>query len=202
MRSSAGARRVASSKAMLLAVVFLWITAFPARAPAAQTVKRNRVLALYWYGKDFPSNVAFDRGIQAAFQNAGIEYYAEYFEPNRFPGEGQAVVLRDYLRRKYSGRKIDVLIAMSTVSADFLLKYRDDLFPDTPIVFHTANRTQLRERTVGTSFSGVVPDDIHAKTLDLALRLHRSTKHVFVINGTIERDKWIEAVLEGTVQSI
>lgn len=194
MRSRPEARLVAGSKPVLLAALF-WITVSPPAATAAQTVKPSHVLALYWYDKDFPSNVAFDRGVQAAFRNEGVQYYAEYFEPNRFPGEGQAVVLRDYLRRKYSERKIDVLIAMSAVAADFLLKYRDDLFPDTPIVLHIFSG-QLRDRSGGTSFPRVVSDNVHARTLDLALRLHNSTKHDFVINGTPERDESVESLLK------
>jgi len=163
---------------------------------AADFPTPKRVLALYWYGKDFPINVDLDRGLQTAFRDGGIEYHAEYFEPNQFPGEGQVTALRDYLRRKYSDRKVNVVIAMSFVSADFILKYRDDLFPNVPIVFHTANRTQLSQRVAGTNFPGVVPDNNQARTLDVALRLHPATEHVFVINGTIEKDKAVEAILK------
>src|SRR5262245_19712065 len=128
VRSRLPARGLASCKSISLAL-FVWITSLPLTAQAAQVVKPQRVLALYWYGKDFPSNVAFDAGVQTVFKNTGVECYAEYFEPNLFPGEGQALALRDYLHRKYSERKIDVLVAMSAVAADFLLKYRDALFP-------------------------------------------------------------------------
>src|SRR5262249_15682718 len=104
--------------------------------------------------------------------------------------------LRDYLRTKYSQRKLDAIIAMSAVSADFLLKYRNELFADVPVVLETATLTQLRERTAGPGLRGVVPDNLYARTLDLALGLHRQIQHVFAINGTIERDKSVEALLK------
>ena len=201
MRSAAQTRVAAGSTAIFV-VVALWITAFPQRASAAQNVKPRRVMALYWYGKDFPANIDFDRGVQKAFNATGVEYYAEYFEPNLFPGEDQAIGLRDYLRTKYSERKLDAVIAFSAESADFLLKYRSDLFPDVPIVLETVNLTQLMERTAGTSLRGVIPDNVHARTLDLALRLHKSIQHVFVINGTIARDKSAEAVLKQQLRDI
>jgi PAS domain S-box-containing protein len=52
----------------------------------------------------------------------------------------------------------------------------------------------LRQR--GTGSSGVVPDNTQARTLDLALHFHPSTKHVFVINGTIQKDKYAETVFK------
>jgi PAS domain S-box-containing protein len=188
--------RVARFKLVRALALLLLMTEFPLVAPAGEIQKPKRVLVLYWYGKDFPSNVEFDRGVQAAFRTARIEYYAEYFEPNRFPGEVQATVFRDYLHRKYSERKIDVVIAMSAVSADFLLKYRDDLFPDAPIVLETASRDQLNARAADIDSTGVVPENVYARTLETALRLHPATEHVFVINGTIDRDKSVEVLFK------
>jgi signal transduction histidine kinase len=157
-------------------------------------------MALYWYGKDFVSNVEFDRGLRAAFQTTRTEYHAEYYEPNQFPGDRQAMALRDYLRQKYSDRKMDVVIAMSVPAADFLLKYRDDIFPNVPIVFHTFNRTELNQRGAGSS--GVVPDNAQAHTLDAALHLHPTTEHVFIINGTIEKDKYAENVFREQLRGV
>jgi PAS domain S-box-containing protein len=179
-------------RATLLTILMLVsIAAF-----AGEGLTNKRVLALYWYGKDFPVNVEFDLGIQAALRSARIEYHAEYFEPNFFQGEEQANSLRDYLKRKYSDRPIDVVIAMSWASADFILKYREDLFPNVPMVFHTATQAQFWERAVGASAAGVVPDNSQARTLDLALRFHPDVEQVFVINGTIEKDKAVEAILK------
>src|SRR5215510_651426 len=194
MKCGIQAARVAGFKLIRATALLLLMTHFPLAAPAREIQRPKRVLVLYWYGKDFPSNVEFDRGVQAALRTARVEYYAEYFEPNRFPGEVQATAFRDYLHRKYSERKIDVVIAMSRVSADFLLKYRDDLFPDAPIVFHTSSRNQLNERASLINSTGVLPDNVHARTLETALRLHPATEHVFIINGTIERDKSVEAL--------
>src|SRR5215471_13021770 len=183
MKSDVRAGRVGRLNFIRALAVLVLAAQFPVLSPAIQ--KPKRVLVLYWYGKDFPSNVEFDRGVQAAFRTARIEYYAEYFEPNRFPGEAQAIAFRDYLHRKYSERKIDVVIAMSRVSADFLLKYRDNLFPDAPIIFHTASRDQLNVIASQINSTGVVPENVYARTMETALRLHPKTEHVFVINGTI-----------------
>src|SRR5262245_14787391 len=99
-------------------------------ALAEQSSAPKSVLVLYWYNKDYPWNVAFDQSFQAALESKTserIEYYSEYIDSSRFPGEKHSLLLRDYLRQKYADRSIDLVVATSDVSLDFLLKYRHDL---------------------------------------------------------------------------
>ena len=89
---------------------------------AQQPTTPKRVLVLYWYGRDIPSNVEFEKLFQAAMHTAAsgnIDIYSEYLENNRFPGETQSLVLRDYLREKYADRKIDVIVANSRYLCNF-----------------------------------------------------------------------------------
>ena len=134
-KNSARVKLRLRTAALLVCVV---VPLLPSVGRAQQSTAPKRVLVLYWYNKDYPWNVRFDRSFQAALQAAPagtVEYYPEYLESNRFPGENQSLLLRDYLRQKYADRTIDVVVANSDASLDFLLKYRDDLFPHTPIVF-------------------------------------------------------------------
>jgi len=156
----------------------------------------KRILVLYWYNKDFSSNVIFDRSFQASLKSApagSIEYYTEYVESDRFPGENQYEALRDYLSQKYANRHIDVVVAVSDVPLEFLLKYRDNLFTQTPIVFAAIKRPATNEGS-GTGLTGIVLGGGYKRTLDLALRLHPGTKQVFIISGTLNHDKKYETL--------
>src|SRR5262245_17691649 len=100
------------------AVVVGWIAMLllPAGALTQQPANPRRVLVLYWYNKDYSWNVNFDRSFQTAMHSGRggpFEYYPAYLESNRFPGENQSLLLRDYLRQKYADRTIDVLVASS-----------------------------------------------------------------------------------------
>src|SRR5215467_1834982 len=164
---------------------------FPAAARPQQSVMPRRVLVLYWYNKDYSWNVDFDRAFQTSLQSARagpFEYYPEYLESNRFPGENQSLLLHDYLRQKYADRKIDVVVANSDTSLDFLLKYRDDLFPNAPIVSITTRRPPTEVLTAGSGDTGLITLSDHRKTVDLALRLHPDTKELFVVSGTMQHD--------------
>src|SRR5215813_7294297 len=92
--------------ALLVAVVMSLLLPF---ARAQQPAVPKRMLVLYWYDKDFPFNARFDRSFQTVLQSepaGSIEYYPEYLETNRFPGENHSLLLRDYLRQKYADRTI------------------------------------------------------------------------------------------------
>jgi len=160
----------------------------------ARDLNTRRVLALYWYPSDHPVTVTFDRQFEAVLkrQSGGtVERYAEYFESTRFPGESQARIMRDYLHQKYADRKIDVLLAWGSVPLEFLLKYRSDLFPDTPIVCYVGTLEAVKGYAE-TALTGVTNPDAYAKTLELALALHPDTTAAYVISGTPTRDKIIE----------
>lgn len=166
--------------------------AVPAAAapdPAAKTI-----LAFHWYAKDAPANVAFEGYLQAVLSREArqpVEYYPEYIESNRFPGEAHARILRDYLRQKYADRTIDVVLAVGPVPIEFVLTYRNDLFPDTPIVFYTGASVDV-DLASQPNVTGVLNADSYARTMDLALRLQPDTTQAFVISGTPEREGVLE----------
>jgi signal transduction histidine kinase len=165
----------------------------PLAAPrSAEAAGPKRIVTLYWYGKDFWSNVVFEQAMQARLRTlpaGSVEYYAEYLEDNRFPGEAQSRLLRDYLARKYADRRIDVVVAVGPAALNFLMAHRADLFTGTPIVFHTVTRPELADRAAARNLTGVISDDVYQKTLDLALELHPDTERVLVIASNPEGDK-------------
>jgi PAS domain S-box-containing protein len=167
-----------------------------AAAVAAQEVspEPRRVLALYWYPSNHPSTHRFSQRFQAALkEHSGgrIEYYAEYFESARFPGESQARIMRDYLRQKYRDRRIDVLLAWGGVPLEFLLRSRSQLFPDTPIVYYVGTLEAIKG-LAAPALTGVQNPDAYGKTLELALALHPDAKEAFIISGTPARDRLVE----------
>jgi PAS domain S-box-containing protein len=160
-------------------------------------------LVLYWYNKDYPGNIDFDQSFQTTLKSSGsdqIEYYPEYLESNRFPGDEQSLALRDYLQRKYANRNVDVVVAITDAALGFLLKYRSDLFPQSPIVFLAITRLTPEQVSAGPGMTGIIPANTHRETLDLALRLHPDTQQVFVVSGTLEHDKRFENIARDQFQ--
>jgi len=170
-------------------IVWLWLILVP--VVAGDTATPVRVLVLYWGSKDSPVNVAFEKGFLGVLRSAiggAAEYYPEYLETDRFPGDAQAIALRDYLSRKHVDHRIDVVVAMSSASFDYLNRYRQALFPYAPLVFHTTTLPAPSDRLAALNTTGVVIDDAYRRTVEMAVRLHPGTEHLFVISGTREHD--------------
>src|SRR5215813_12036614 len=177
------------------AAVLLVVSAvllIPLEGRSQQDKAPKRILVLYWYNKDFPGNTVSDQSIQSVLNSAPpatVEYYSEYLETNRFPGEDQAITLRDYLHRKYADRPIDVIIATADAPVEFFRKYRSDLFPNTPIVFTAAQSPPEHELKAGPGMTGIINHQSYKENVELALRLHPDTENVFVVSGSLEHDK-------------
>src|SRR5438132_4414809 len=75
----------------------------------------QRVLVLYSDERLLPANIIVDEAIRAAFAvgtNNRVEFYSEFLDVARFPGEEeQQRRQRDFLRDKYRERPPNLVIA-------------------------------------------------------------------------------------------
>jgi signal transduction histidine kinase len=165
----------------IVAVIMAW-SAWPPAASAEPA--RSTVLTIYQGAENFPSNPVYDESIRRALLaqfHGPIEYYAEYLDPDPLtPGEGGAA-LTEYMRTKYRDRHIDVVITIADDAFRFALKYRDELFPGTPIVYLGLSLPDEAVRTAGGGLTGIRPHSAYGETLKAALAVHPDTERVYVV---------------------
>jgi PAS domain S-box-containing protein len=173
---------------LLVTVALAWLTLVCAgQTASAQPRSPDAVLAVFWSSEDHPANQVHDAGIREGLRSrpdAPIDYHAEYLESDRFPGEEASLAFRDYLHRKYRNRRIDVVIAVTDVALEFMLRYRGELFPDAPIVFFGSTAVDANSSHDGAGLTGIVVSGAYRQTLQLALALHPSTERMFVVVQT------------------
>ena len=73
-----------------------------------------------------------------------VEIYSEYLDIERTPIEGYADVQAEFLRRKYAGRNIRVIVAAAPDAVKFAVGSRDRMLPGVPVVHIALPRDQLR----------------------------------------------------------
>jgi PAS domain S-box-containing protein len=173
---------------------FLFFGPLPATAGPEHT---RLVVVLYPDNSDgSPGNHLADRAIRSTFATRSyerIEIYNEYLDISRSPDVAHQQLQAEYLRRKYAGRKVDLVIAGLSSALDFALKYRHEIFPGVSLVFCAVDQREVQARKLPPDVIGVpIKFDLTA-TLDLALRLHPKTRRVFVIAGRAQFDAYWEA---------
>ena len=179
----------------LLALV--WVS--PAASAQPQSVRT--ALAVHYSSEDYPSNPVVDAAIRQvlhARDEAPVDYFAEYLESDRFPDEQSTLAFRDYLQRKYQGRRIDVVLAITDPALQFVLQYRDQLFPGVPIV--ATSGSTLGAHLAAAGVTGTTWRAADVETIELALSLHPSTQRVFVVVQELT-DGYLEGVQAALAKS-
>jgi hypothetical protein len=110
--------------------------------PASAQVQTARtVLTIHWGPETFPGTPELDAAIRDTLQTHAdppVNYFAEYLESEQFPPETASIALRDYIQKKFQGRRIDLVTANASGALQFALRFRDELFPGAPVVFSAA----------------------------------------------------------------
>jgi len=159
--------------------------------PAGSQVQKN-VLVLFPDWDRLPGLAAMDQSIRAALASDPrfkIDVYFESLERSRFPDPNYDELLRDYFQKKYAQKRPDAIISILGPSLDFLLKYGDEVFPGTPIIFCGVDRREIESRSLGANMTGVLVKRQFGPTLDIALRLQPDTRKAIFIGGASSFDK-------------
>src|SRR5262249_39245831 len=127
-------------------------------ASAAGADNIRRVLVLYPVSDGQPGGFLFDQSLRSACQgesNQRIELSSEYLDAVRFPDDRYQRQLAEFLRQKYAGRRIDVVIPALAPSLDFVLKYREVFAPGVPVVFGAIEQREVAARDLGPGVVGI-----------------------------------------------
>jgi signal transduction histidine kinase len=180
--------RVLNRESLFAAIALAASAVSPAFAQGSLSDKN--VLALYSYAREFPTDTFYERGLRrtlATPPQGGPDYYSEYLEIDRFPEEEQSPLLRDYLRKKYANRRIDVIVATAHTPFEFLLDDRS-LFPGVPIVYTALGPVDSTSEGSLPGVASVVIVGAYAKTLEAMRAIHPDAERVFVVTSLPKND--------------
>jgi signal transduction histidine kinase len=164
-------------------VIALGALALAIAASASAQPRVRTVLAIYWSAENYPSNEVMDAAVGPILlsrPDLPVDYFPEYLESDRFPSEDATVALANYIREKYRTRPIDLVLAFSEPAQQFVLRYRQELFSNAPIVF-TGLKLPAAALAADRTVTGVLTGSVFGDTLKLLLQIHPTTKRVFVV---------------------
>jgi len=168
-------------------IAFLWLIIFTC-PPGIEANDNHKILVLHSYHQGYlwtdMIQEGLSRTIAATFPKA--ELYVEYMNTKRQSANTLFPILPELYKRSYSGIKFDLIIASDNNALDFLLLYRDRLFPGTPVVFCGINDIFKYQFKAGSGYTGVDENADISATIDIGLKLHPGTKKLAVISDSTE----------------
>lgn len=127
-------------KASGLAILFFFLPALsllPSRSVSASE-EPKRVLLLFAEDQSFPFISILGQSIRSTLNSKAasrIEFYTEHLDRARIADDVYETELVNFWRKKYEGRKVDLIIVCVASAFDLLSKHRAELFPGAPVVF-------------------------------------------------------------------
>jgi PAS domain S-box-containing protein len=161
----------------------------PSAAAASQYPRQ--VLLLYADEKDLPMNRIIDSQLRSSFREKlgdGVELFSEYLDLTRFPDSRFHSKQLEFLQDKYRAHGLDLIVVIECRALDPIQLHRDMFFPTTPVVFCCVTEADYKARRIGPGVAGIPAKLDYRPTLELALRLHPSTRHVVVVAGATKDD--------------
>jgi len=122
-----------------LLFVVLLIPVNGTSATPANHIKNILVLHSYHKGLGWTDNIT--RGIESTLAKGGFPYelFYEYLDAKRIDDKQHIENLARLFKHKYKNRHLDCIILSDDFAFTFVLRYHDEIFPETPVVFCGVN---------------------------------------------------------------
>jgi signal transduction histidine kinase len=203
-------RARARGAAIVCCFVSILVTLFPAMSRVQPVGAGTPWRVVILHNADFllPTSIIMDQTLREVLireASRPIELHGETLDQLRYPHEIEPELV-SLLRKKYIGKRVDVVLARSQGALDFATRYRDELWPGVPVVFYNNLAESLREVTRAPNSTGLLIALDPASTIALAQRLQPGARHLYLVGGTAEYDvRWkrrIEAILRQSFNAL
>ena len=158
----------------------LFLILLPTRA--AHPPDAVNVLIIHSYNEHIPWNRSFTRGLNSILDSRGSEFnvFREYMDVYRSSPKMSDKEFADYLRERYSGMNIDVVVGESDEAADFVANYQNAFAPDIPTIFFASRSYPQSDKSLA-----IVPNipDVLEVGVSYAVEQNPDARQVLIIQG-------------------
>ena len=150
-----------------------------------QANELKEVLLIHSYHKGYIWTDDISKTIEKSFdEHKNIELTTVYMDTKRIDDSLYLANLANLYKQQFLNRKFDLIIISDNNAFDFLSKYYDYLFKDTPVLFCGLNnytKSNLENLTF-KNISGVAEEVDIEKNFELIAKLHPNLKNLLIIN--------------------
>jgi signal transduction histidine kinase len=158
--------------------------------PVAAESPERAVLVLDQSSAGLPFNAAVTSAIRSTI-NAGskspVSFYSEHLDANRFFGSEYENDFVQFLKAKYRGRHIDVVVVFGASALDFIGRRREQLWPSVPVVFAAIDEATFSGRTLPNDATGATMQLTLQDMVKVARIVMPNLKAVAIVGDPLER---------------
>src|SRR5713101_299166 len=173
---------------------------FGAESRAAEP---RRVLMLHAFNYTFPATTLIADGARKRLLERSpqpLEIDADFLDLARNTDAEYESRIAMFLRAKYERRPPDVVITLGSLALPFIVRHRDDIAPDAPVVFTSVSPQNYSALRLPPNITGIISVFNLDKTLALAERLQPEASRLFVIAGSGEVDRRWQSTARKTIE--
>jgi PAS domain S-box-containing protein len=160
-------------------------------------LENKNVLILNAFESNIPVFQKTNQGLSAALQSGGIgirNQFHEHLDLVRNPGPENRKLLVQFMRRRYSERRIDFIITLFPEGLKFLLDEGRTFFPAAPVLaLYLPQGFELPQAERRIIHHLIIPD--FKPTIETALKLVPGAGRIYVVAGTHPLDRWLESIV-------
>jgi len=152
----------------------------------------KHVLMLHAFNYTFPATSVIAEAARKRLQERvgqSVEIDAEFLDLARNTDEARELGTATFIRDKYDQRRPDLVMTVGSAALPFIVKHRDILFPQVPVVFTSISPRGYAASRPPPGVTGIITEFDLAKTLFLAEQLQPDARRVVVIAGSGEADR-------------
>lgn len=146
--------------------------------------EQKNVLVLLSYSLMNRWNKSILAGIEETFSQANldIKLAVEFMDTKRFSDKAYLARLSKLYQLKYNQQTFDAVMVSDDNAFQFLMRNRNQLVPDAPIVFCGVNYLEQPEQYSKMAVTGIMESYDILGTIQLGTELFPETKKIYVIN--------------------
>lgn len=163
----------------------------------ANYLDKKEVLIIHSYHTGFEWSENIESGILSVLEKDKTNVQIEYMDAKWRHTENYYDILTSLYRNKYENREIDVIICSDNEAFEFIIRYKDEIFPNTPVVFCGVNNYESYNLDEVKSIVGVQEEVDIKSNIELILKVHPDTKNIItLIDDTLIGKKINQNLLE------
>jgi PAS domain S-box-containing protein len=155
-------------------------------ALCADNSDRQNVFYLNSYSNGYIWSDSLMEGLKSVFakSEANIALHIEYMDSKQRYDDNVKMSLYGIYAHKYKGIDIDAIIVSDNNAFDFMLQFREGLFPGVPVIFCGVNDFAPAMTRGQKNITGLTEDFDVKTNLRMALRFHPERKKIVVIGNS------------------